>query len=69
MYVILEARETAELQQLVRQHQDVGWRTCGGPFTYTWALGHGPVAMVPQGHPQSDGWLWLTFCQAMEREP
>jgi hypothetical protein len=68
MYVILEATEVNALEAAVRDHQKGGWRVAGGPFTYTYAPGHGPVAATPAQHPGCDGWLFFTFCQAMERE-
>lgn len=63
-YIILEASTTKELESVVRAHIEEGWKCSGGPFTYTWAAGHGPVANMPEPHNRE--WMFFTFCQAME---
>jgi len=65
LYIILERNDIKSLQESVQEHSDEGWNPCGGPFTYSYVPGHGPVAAVPQNHPQTDGWVYIKFCQAM----
>lgn len=67
-YRILQASTVEELEATVFEHLAQGWQTAGGPFTFPWAAGHGPVHQIP-ATAQGDGWVYITFCQAVEKRP
>lgn len=62
-YQIVEAHDVKQLEEKVNLLILSGWSCVGGPFTYSWAEGCGPIQEAPT---TMCLWLYITFCQAME---
>jgi hypothetical protein len=65
-YIIVTADSIEQLEKETRYYLAKGWMCQGGPFTSSYASGHGPVIAGPPGYSTGfDGWIYQQFHQAI----
>jgi hypothetical protein len=66
-YSIIKAESPERLAELVNERiaQAPSCRPVGGPFTGSWAPGHGYVHRCPRDLDHRDLWVYVEFMQAV----